>query len=288
MTVTYDVAGQEAEARVSIDLPLTLPATPRAPFRAVRFVAVSVDDPTYPFLFSGTADEYGLKTFAVKLRPIDEELGAKMFLEALASSHEPLEQVRALIKAAPDGATRQGLREYEAFLVAEEPLVTPKQLAALKRKAARAGDRGPDTARITQGDVRRRALVSELMVWCRIGWEFASRGEQGLREEEQLVQGASLDEALAAVRSLLIDPTGRREAGRRARGDDRRRLLERVAEEYRSVALKEKNPRKVVGDKLGYSAAHIGRLLVEARKTTPPLLGPAAPGKAGEIREPKL
>lgn len=74
--------------------------------------------------------------------------------------------------------------------------------------------------------------------------------------------------------------------GQPAHGAAREDLLRQVAAAYKeAVERGDPKPRVTLALQFGYSAAHIGRLLVEARRPRngrPPLLGPAAPGKAGE------
>ena len=68
----------------------------------------------------------------------------------------------------------------------------------------------------------------------------------------------------------------------------RARELHRIVEAYRA-ALNDPNiarPRYHVATQLGYSSSYIGKLLNEARRADPPLLGPApSRGKAGEVAE---
>lgn len=58
-------------------------------------------------------------------------------------------------------------------------------------------------------------------------------------------------------------------------------LMRQVVEEYRAaVTARHPAPTQAVAAKLGYSRAHIGRLLVQARREG--LLAPALPGRPGE------
>ncbi len=91
----------------------------------------------------------------------------------------------------------------------------------------------------------------------------------------------SLEQALEDTRAAIARAAVDRRPGQRRRGDDAQELLERVVAEYRNaVARGERAPRPVIGRRLGYSPAHVGRLLVKARKQG--LLGQPLTGRAGE------
>ncbi len=139
------------------------------------------------------------------------------------------------------------------------------------------GDGGA-TLNVRDGALTKLARLVE--PWVQLALEY--RGHQDSGDHHLLDESAPTPEAaIARARVALAGVT--RRSGTRARGEAKKLLLERVAEEYRlALASGHKQPRKIVAARLGYSVEHIGRLLVEARRTVPPLLGPASPGKAGE------
>ena len=71
----------------------------------------------------------------------------------------------------------------------------------------------------------------------------------------------------------------------RAKRNPRAEVLPRVVEAYRQ-ALANLDTRdsatQTVADQLHYQRGYVSRLLSEARKMDPPLLGPAKPGRSGE------
>jgi hypothetical protein len=72
-----------------------------------------------------------------------------------------------------------------------------------------------------------------------------------------------------------------RESSKRAA--DHQERLRHVADAYRTfLAAGDPAPRRATANLLGYKESYIGRLLHEARRTTPPLLGQADPGRAIE------
>lgn len=124
-----------------------------------------------------------------------------------------------------------------------------------------------------------RRLTRLVEPWLHLAAEY--RDHQGEQPTVAPNPAPTAEAAIARTRAALAGVV--RAPGTRARGEAKAALLARVVEEYkRAVAAKSKQPRVVVGVKLGYSSQHIGRLLVEARRAVPPLLGPAKPGKAGE------
>jgi hypothetical protein len=113
---------------------------------------------------------------------------------------------------------------------------------------------------------------------------------------EQIISGTDITKTVVdakpmtdAIRTLFYEPTPKRESGRRRTGADLENMIRLVAEGYReAVAAGDPKPRVTLAKRFEYSAEHIGRLLTEARKPRngkPPLLGPAAPGKAGEVTD---
>lgn len=71
--------------------------------------------------------------------------------------------------------------------------------------------------------------------------------------------------------------------GRRGDPEARQRLLATVATMYRDLtAAGVSNPKPAIARQLGYSPSYVGSLIGQARRTKPPLLGPAYSGRAGE------
>jgi hypothetical protein len=125
-----------------------------------------------------------------------------------------------------------------------------------------------------------KQIVRMVEEWVRLGVEVRRAGK--VSGPVSLPSASNLQSALVRARAALTGTL--RETGTRKRGEAKRLLLEQVAAEYRqAIKDKHRDPRNVVAARLGYTPAHIGRLLVEARKATPPLLGPASPGRAGEV-----
>jgi hypothetical protein len=147
--------------------------------------------------------------------------------------------------------------------------------------------RGEDISRaeINARDLRQTALLRSLRQWHDVGREVARQILAGVPEREIAINGQSATEAL---RSLAFS-SGNADA-RAARGARREDLLRAVADAYReAVAAGNQQPRVALAARFGYTPAHIGKLLVAARRPRgglPPLLGPAASGKAGETTEP--
>jgi hypothetical protein len=133
--------------------------------------------------------------------------------------------------------------------------------------------------------LRRLPAISALAAWEAVAREIA---RQILVDEvpadKIVIDGLAATEALDRL-TVAARPRAREH---RSRGEERRRLIERVAQTYReAVELGDPRPRTTIGRQLGYSSGHVGRLLMAARRPQgddPPLLGPALPGKAGETR----
>jgi hypothetical protein len=142
-------------------------------------------------------------------------------------------------------------------------------------------------AAITTPNLRRLPTISTLAAWEKVGREIARQIlVEGIAEDQIVIDGRGAAAALDRLTSAV--PPRPRE--HRSRGKERHELIERVATLYRAaVASGDPRPRTSIGRQLGYSTAHIGRLLMDARRPQgdgPPLLGPAVPGKAGETPEP--
>lgn len=115
---------------------------------------------------------------------------------------------------------------------------------------------------------------------------------------EQIISGTDITKAKVdakpmtdAIRTLFYEPTPKRESGTRRTGADLENMIRLVAEGYReAVDAGDPKPRVTLAERFEYTPEHIGRLLTLARKPRngkPPLLGPAAPGKAGEVSDGK-
>jgi hypothetical protein len=137
------------------------------------------------------------------------------------------------------------------------------------------------TAEITAADLRKASLIRSLKQWEIVGRGYARQILVGVPEPEIAIDGL---DATQALRSLAWSP--RQRPVQRARGGRREDLLREVADAYRqAVADGDPAPRTTLASRFGYSPAHIGRLLVAARRERdgqPPILGPAVRGKAGE------
>ena len=97
-------------------------------------------------------------------------------------------------------------------------------------------------------------------------------------EAESLLAGLPVDRTAALEKGLVP------RRGRRGNPDAQRQLIETVAAMYRDLTGRGvKKPKPQIARALGYSPSYIGALVGEARKTNPPLLGPAHnDGRAGE------
>jgi hypothetical protein len=141
---------------------------------------------------------------------------------------------------------------------------------------------GSEHGCVRTADLRRLPAISTLRQCEAMAREAARQILAGVPEEDIVISTAAPAEALRALHRAARKP-----ARQVARGQERAELLARVAAAYRK-AVDDGNPvpREALARQLGYSRAHIGRLLMAARKAQPPLLGPARPGKAGETALP--
>lgn len=139
-----------------------------------------------------------------------------------------------------------------------------------------------DRAEVTTADLRMPAIIKALSAWHAVGQAIASQILNGVPVERTIIDATTPTEALRMLSFAAAKPRGQA----RRRGLAHEDLLRQVAAAYKeAVERGDPKPRVTLALQFGYSAAHIGRLLVEARRSRndqPPLLGPAAPGKAGE------
>jgi hypothetical protein len=147
--------------------------------------------------------------------------------------------------------------------------------------------RAKDGERLTHRLIRATNLITFCERWAHLVEAKARAYATGdlltaQRLEAHGLEGRSPTEILDGLEAVMAEhrSTTRR---KRVRGEEAEHLLRKVVDEYKE-ALKDKDPRPrvTVGNKLGYTPEHIGRLLVKARRMDPPLLGPAMRGKAGE------
>jgi hypothetical protein len=71
----------------------------------------------------------------------------------------------------------------------------------------------------------------------------------------------------------------------RKKRQPRAEVLPQVVAAYRQALANpstRSHPTQAVADRMNYARGYVSRLLSEARKMDPPLLGPARPGQAGE------
>lgn len=138
---------------------------------------------------------------------------------------------------------------------------------------------------VTASALRGPALISVFKEWNAMGRDIGEQMIAGRAQRETVVDAKPATDAL---RALFSNVPSRPEKTRK-RGADAEALIRDVADAYReAVANGDPKPRVTLAGRFGYSPEHIGRLLTQARKPRngkPPLLGPAAPGKAGEIEE---
>jgi hypothetical protein len=136
-----------------------------------------------------------------------------------------------------------------------------------------------DRGEVTFADLR-RPVITAVRQWEAFAREAACRILAGEPEPEPGPRGPA-----EALRMLVYGTS--RGPGTRRRGTDGERLLRDVTAAYRQLlAAGDPAPRLALAAQFGYSVDHIGRLLVKARRPRngrPPLLGPATPGKAGEV-----
>ena len=136
---------------------------------------------------------------------------------------------------------------------------------------ARDAQRGVQSA-----DLRSMPAVSALKAWETAARQYALQVLDDVPPDLIAFDSSSPTAALASLsRSARRAPGGRiRAAGKHEE------LLRAVAAEYKAAAGS-RSPREVVATKLGYSAAHVSRLLAECRRPRngqPPLLGPGRGG----------
>jgi len=132
---------------------------------------------------------------------------------------------------------------------------------------------------VQASDLRHMPAVSSLKAWEVAAREYGRQILAGVPKESIVFDTTSPAAALESLSRSV-----RRKPGARARAAAAHEaLLRRVASAYEEAAGS-RAPRKVVAERLGYSAAHVSRLLAEARRPRdgrPPLLGP---GRAGRPR----
>lgn len=151
----------------------------------------------------------------------------------------------------------------------------------------------PDGPSITQGSLRQAGIIAELRTWARVARRMqhgvVDEGLRGLLEFD-LPSDTDLHQAVTASedrvdRWLKKSP---KPSKRRKSREEAEATLRRVVDRYKAlVALGDPSPRLTIAAEEHYTPEHIGRLLVKARNRKPPLLGPAAPGKAGETKDAK-
>jgi hypothetical protein len=143
-----------------------------------------------------------------------------------------------------------------------------------------------DQSEITTAVLRQLPAIRALKESEIVAREAAHAILAGVPDREIVLDATSATEALR----MLMAAAGRA-PGTRKRGAMREDLLRQVADAYReAVASRNPKPRETLAARFGYSPAHIGRLLMAARKARagqPPLLGPAKRGRAGETQSPK-
>lgn len=145
---------------------------------------------------------------------------------------------------------------------------------------ARAGGKG-----LQQNEIRKGGVVSVLRSWAKVARTIKrSEIDELLANMSLSVQGEhDFDSVITKTEEHLakLIPTEPSRTRSRRRGEDANELLERVVARYRElIAQGHPTPRKQISEEENYHSAHIGRLLVKARKQG--LLGPARVGKAGE------
>ena len=154
----------------------------------------------------------------------------------------------------------------------------------------------PSGPGVTQTDLRRSGMVALLRDWAKVARRF-QLGESFDDDLEGLVDLPGEEDLFTAIRestrrvsAALNSPTDPASPRRRRGRDEAEAALHAVVARYRELTDREhpdRSPRQTLAAEFGYHEAHIGRLLVKARRRVPPLLGPAAPGKAGELKEEK-
>ena len=141
-----------------------------------------------------------------------------------------------------------------------------------------------DHAEVGTADLRWSGAIRALREWEAVGREITSQILAGRTPAETVIDARTPTEALR----ILSQSAQRRPAAIR-RGPAFEQLLRDIAEDYRQAVNEgDPRPRVSLAAKYGYSVAHVGWLLTQARKPRngrPPLLGPAHPGRAGEEPE---
>lgn len=138
---------------------------------------------------------------------------------------------------------------------------------------------------ITATDLRQLSSVRMLKEWDLVARELRRQIDEGTYKQDTKVDAAPAAEMLRALNARRSTRT----QGKRKRGAEAEAVLEEIVAAYReALAVNDPKPRMTLAKRFGYSAEHIGYLLSQARKSRngkPPLLGPAAPGKAGEVTD---
>lgn len=160
-------------------------------------------------------------------------------------------------------------------------LFTEGQFAADGRLTRFSVEASGDQAEIDWGVLRRPALRT-LRALEPVGREVARQFLAGVPKHEIVINGLDATEAMR----MLMQSAGRSAAPQRKLGRDREDLIRAVAGAYRvAVEAGDEHPRQTLAAAYHYTPAHIGRLLVAARRERngqPPVLGAALRGKAGE------
>lgn len=142
-----------------------------------------------------------------------------------------------------------------------------------------------DSAEVTAADLRWSGAVRALREWASVGRELTDQIRAGKSPDQTVFDAHTPTEALR----ILSQSAVRRRPSAIRRGPAFEQLLREVADAYRAaIDAGDPKPRVTLAARFGYSNAHIGWLLTQARKSRngrSPLLGPAQPGKAGEQPE---
>lgn len=124
--------------------------------------------------------------------------------------------------------------------------------------------RGGSSDQITALDFRSVPIVSLLREWAEAVRPAAARRVAGDEIPLDVHLGDGVKQALARLRAATHNPVRRERA--RARNEHRNELLHRVRDLYLSRRAEgDPSPRVFIASELGYSTAHIGRLLVQLR-----------------------
>lgn len=114
---------------------------------------------------------------------------------------------------------------------------------------------------VRAADLRRVPAVSALKSWETVARELGRQIIGGVADEDLVFEMTSPSAALAAVSKA----SHRKPGGRVRAAAAHDALVVRVADSYKA-ASGERAPRRTVAAQLGYSAAHVSRLLAEARR----------------------